>query len=265
MAMDWGKVLADKAAYPDTMEITAPDGSKVPLGDVREGVLARERLLDQRAGEQAANARAIDAARQELATVYTALQAEKEDVAARAATLAATTTQGKKYDDEYLGPHLERVSALETALKDTQTQLKTALSNQMDMASRYMTKDWETAMKEIGKNLPEGVDEKYLLKYAVDNGIKDRAGLPDIRRAYETVTEPARRKKEIEDAEERGRQKERESRLAGKLGKPATMRIPPRGKATGKEFADMDEAIAEGAAHDPEILNIFAEEMGGDI
>ncbi len=264
MAINWKEALADKAKYPDSTVFNGPDGPAT-FGEIRAGYIERERQLDLRAGEQAANARAIDAARTELADVYKEFQKRSEELAAREAVAAAAPAQNRQYEDAYLDPVKEEVAALKAQLAESKKNVELVLANQKDMATRYMTLDWDHAMKEIGSDLPDGVDEKMLLKFAVDNNIKDRAGLPDIRKAFNVVTEPARRKKEIEDAEERGRRKERESILAGKLGRPATMRIPPKGKGAAKQFDSMDEAITEGAASDPEILRIFDQEMGGEI
>lgn len=280
--MDWAKLLADTATYPDSLEFTI-NGQSVKLGDLRahntktQGDTAAK--LQQRESELATRESRTVAAQERLANIIeqvakstglTFEQIVQGDTAAAQAAAARIRQQAGaegianvdgKIDwtkDPIYAPINERLSPIET----TQGQLQQALRAGMTVIQADRA---ELAWLRFQVNNPELAKKlKYddAVKKAVDAGYKDQWGFPDVSKAITELSQP-----HITDADklneyERGKREGAEAarkELMGGLPQPGgggaagfEFESAPDPNA-GKKVVSIAEKLAQ-AMNDPDIL-----------
>jgi hypothetical protein len=185
------EMLSNKQAYPDTQSVTLPYGSVSTLGDLRQSVGSRTELEAQR--------REIEQAQQAVIAMYDQIQRQQQAAPAPQQTARPAQTGGYDYlSDPYLG---ELVRQFQAGLAERDAIIKELrghygkLEKQLnDTAQIYFSREWNRDWESIPERF-EDVKMEQALKYAVDNGIKDRFGAPDIKRAHDIMTEPRRAEK----------------------------------------------------------------------
>jgi hypothetical protein len=161
--------------------------------------------------------------------------------------------------DPFYKPVRERTSKLEKRLDEIADSTKKLTEAMTRSIQTWADDRWEREYDSIsvpkGKERPKRED---LLKYATDNRLVDRHGMPSVRAAWDKMT-AADRQKEIEDAAyERGRQEgEQRARIAA-MPQPATM-SPGNGRFSGAQapLESFDDLTAKALA-DPELRAVIA-------
>ncbi len=243
-------MLTNDRAYPDTLEITAPDGSKVQLGALRGAFFERERVLNEQAD-------AIGKARMEMTTAFQNVMAEREDLARRSGELEAqlkTITASAPGDAS-----AARIAALETALGEARTEFDRKLSQAnegtREAIEQYVYDRIGEQLKKV--ELPKGMTPKDIIEYALDNNFKS-GKMPDIERAVERLREPEMWEKKIEAAREEGYKKaQAEQAMASVHGSSRVVTREDAAPPGVQKFKDFDAAIAA-AANDPKIQGMLA-------
>jgi len=152
------------------------------------------------------------------------------------------------------------VTALKKELGDTKKALGIALKINMD---DYYAAQW----KDLSLGIPKDsagkplvtVDLAAALKYADDNGLKDRTGRYNLQKAFSDMTIEARHKQDILAAEERGKKLGQDMTVAASVQKPggihpAAAKPPVDDKGRTKDLA----AVMQDALADTEIQRMIA-------
>jgi hypothetical protein len=152
------------------------------------------------------------------------------------------------------------VANMKKELADTKKALGIALKINMD---DYYAQQW----KELSTDIPKGDDGKPLvnldlsaaLKYADDNGLKDRTGRYNLQKAFNDMTIEARHQRELKAAEERGKKLGQDLTVAASVQKPggihpAAAKPPVDDKGRVKSL----DAVMQDALGDVEIQRMIA-------
>lgn len=168
----------------------------------------------------------------------------------------------KKFGAGAVGTEL---AALKKELGDTKKALGIALKINMD-------DHYERTFRDLAGDIPRGDDGKPLveldlskaLKYADDNGIKDKTGRYDLRRAVRDLTAEARYQRDLKAAEDRGEKRGLEKATLANVPKPggihpAQAKPPVDAKGRVKTL----DAVMQDALGDVEIQRMIAGVPGG--
>jgi hypothetical protein len=240
MAVDWKKVVEDKAAYPDDAKFTI-NGEEVTFGEFRrqnaasrgeleQTLTTRSAELDQREQTQR---RAVDTLARVLENVSAATgltydQLIKGDIpqhlrqAVATATRTTTTEAGVQLaDDPLYKPLLDAViNPMRNDVNIVKRGLHDAIGAYKNDHTRLAWLDWMMTGQK-----PDGFNAKYedVLQMAVNKGYKDEIGFPDVARAAKEMAGPIVAKVDTEkvrkEGYEEGYQKARGEFMAN-LGQP---------------------------------------------
>lgn len=232
MAVDWLKQVIDNKDLKDDMVVTLAGGQTVPLGEIRSLTKANQKLLSDKEANLAAresdlrkNLETLQAAQAETAKLYTELQSQRSK--------GEDNNKGKDVDpleplehDPILGPLAKSIRAQQSAFDTFRKEsIEPIIKAQQDMAKAYVThRISDTYRLVVPADKRATITLESLLKTANDNKIVDAYGIPDLERAYLSVTTKpitqADLDKQIADAKEAGRKEAMEA---------ARLRVPRPG------------------------------------
>jgi hypothetical protein len=263
--MSWNTVLADKTKYPDDTKITLAEGLEVTLGDLRSLTAAEQRKLTEGLSDLARQQEELKRAQLEAADFYSKVLEESKNLKGKTVEKKAENLADSLGLDPALAPYLEpivkKIEEVEKAngerfktFEDTVQKLSKGI---IDMTSYYLNDKWESQFNAL-PDRDEDMTVEKLVKYATENRILDRMGMPDLRTAHERMTEPKRKAKLEAEAEKRGLEKAKKELAVHSPSRPRTTFIPANkdnGKATPTSIAEAVDA----AFNDPEIQASLAE------
>jgi hypothetical protein len=258
------KFLENAKDYPDTTMVTIGD-QQVPLSSLRQLNSSERESLATAIKQNADRATELDGQRTKIlelaAKAQTAYNAAEE---ARAKASAVTTpTENWREDPWQKGPAKE--------IDELKTQLAAAIgkyNNLEQVAFRFAN----IFNDDRNDRLYEGIDQakrekKYgkddLIKYATDNKLLDRLGLPSMRLAFDKLTETERLEERDKTAFDKGREAGRMEALAARMpqpGVPGPGATVPRPKNGGPD-ADILGDMYQESLKDPE-LRALIEQLG---
>lgn len=253
--LDFKKLFKDTEKYPDTMEIQMGD-QKMNLGVLRawntehEGELVQE--LESRRKALQADSHKVDQARQEVANMYLDLEEQRRKLAASPEPKSGKEADPlAEYEQDPIAGGLAKLVREQNQnymaeLKAIREENKKLIASQEKMGLAYMgdraRQDYASLAKEPDFDLKDSsLDINNLWKTALDNGYKDHAGIPDIKKAFKTLTEEKRTARLIKEAEERGR-----AAAADEARMSAMMPRPSNGRPVGEQapaYKDIDGAL----------------------
>lgn len=252
MARPWLDMIQD-GTIPDAAEVTAPNGEKISMGQVREGFVAKQRELAYREQE-------LNKSRTELANVYSLLENEKVLIEAGKEEIRKAQATAKTDEDETRGglldPAFRRLEAHEKKVDELEKALKGLHKTNVEMADIYLDDVWDRAITKFRGEVPDGITRNDVLKYAMDHSIKDRRGLPDVEGVLAKIAEPKRIERMVKEAEERGAARRDQEMLMRSLGRPTGFQPTGEGKVApggSNKFSSLDEAF-EAASKDAEVF-----------
>lgn len=259
--MDWNEILKDSVKYPDTLGI-AIGGTEVPLGSLRA-------VAKQQSDAAEATLKAAEAARKEAEAqrnefnrltqqaqqIYDSNKQTAEEIAAaKAAAAAAAGGKGDEWDDPIWEPVRKRLSPVLEQLKTAEESRK-KLENMLARSAEVFAYDrWERQFQGY-QGKPEGKTLDDVVKFAADNKIVDRFGLPSVTAALDQMT-AADRQKLVEDAAYK-RGMEEGQRLGRISTMPRPMTVGPTNPQGSKPLEDFDQ-LTERALADPELATLIA-------
>lgn len=207
MAYDFKKLFADKAKYPDTLEIQVGEAT-VSLADLREydasvgGELQKQMkaLQDDRAK--------LETASQRVAQTYIDLEAQRRTLEATPAALPTNADPLAKYEaDEVFRPVVQHMRGIESkqqaALDKVTQQLDQVVKSIAQMGTTYMGDKARMDYSAIPADdpvRPKDLSLDALYKFAVEQRVYDQNNLPDLRTAYKKLTADARAIHNVEEA-----------------------------------------------------------------
>jgi hypothetical protein len=263
---DLAKLFSDPNAVPDDFEIKLGD-AVVTMGDIRAydaqrggDVLAEVKRQQAALASEKAE---LQKASERVADTYVKLEAEKLRLAGVAPTTVTTTNDPlAAYEkDPVFGPVMQHMKSRETALEaatkalDAKLDAVNKLVGQVGMSvtNEKATRDFREIMSGDDPVRPTDISLDSLYKLAVERNIRDRAGLPDIKTAYNELTRDARHKHELEQARADERTKiETERAEAAMLPMPGIGPNGRRGASAEPPAKNLNDAFSK-AGNDREM------------
>jgi hypothetical protein len=150
-----------------------------------------------------------------------------------------------------------KLEAYDKAVSEWQTkskQLEAAIASGFSFVTDYVWNQGYSSLDELSRPKDKALPE--LVKYAQEQKITDRWGLPDPIKAARMLTEADRQAAIEKKAREEGRREgERAARAAAAGTRPGALEVRPRIPEKGEKPKNMRDLIAKAAA-DPEIQRI---------
>lgn len=259
-AKDWKALIADPK-YKDDVKLTLGEGVEVTLGDIRAASKADQDDLTKRLAQLETDRKQLEAAQQTVATnfaklVEAGLVAVDADgnIQVKEPPVAPPTHEPGKlkpvdYDrDSYVGPVVKMVKELQAQLTASAEASKKLLR---DFNAARALAETDRLQRDFASHAdwPKDYTFEQAMKDAAAQRVYDPFGRLNLQELHTRVTEPARRKVEIETEAKRLADQQVQERLASLAARPGMAAREP-GKARPKS---LDEAIAQ-AGQDPEIL-----------
>lgn len=183
----------------------------------------------------------------------------KRKVGKRAAAAAAAAATGLDEDDVLLQPAIKKIQELKDndikGLKGEINNLRQALGialkvNLDDYYERVYNSYTFPSDDVMKKHKFQKPALEQVLKFATDNGLKDKSGRLGVQRALDTLTDSIRRKEEIEAAEQRGEKRAQESQRMATVQPPGNRgprALQPEFKRKDGTTKDIGEVLAQAA------------------
>lgn len=243
--MAYTDIFKDESTFPDTLEVTLPNGNKATLGEIRELTRSQQREL---------------AGQMELLTKE---RKEAQKIATDAADLmnkiqsqpqlepAKQTTPDDFATDPWWEPARKAINPILDTLKEIQASQKAQQEAVARAASIWAQDRWKGQYERGKERLkgPKYADQTFekVRDFAAQNKILDEYGFPDIGKAIESIT----REDEIErikrEAYENGL---KEGAVKGRLGatpRPSSAAGAPKPDGVGLKpdgnFNDLGDAV----------------------
>lgn len=265
------KFLADTANHPDTTMVKIGD-TEVPLGslralnsDDRAELETAMKDVNTRRTEVEAKTKEVLEMSTRAQSVYqsaTDLQRQLEDK-----IKAAGGGGANPWDDPWLKPVNERLTAREKEIADLKEMLKTTIGAVSRAATIFADDRQEMEYSRIdwGKREKKPTRDE-ILKFATDNKITDRHGMPSIAGAWHKMSEGDRLDQIRLEAEAKGRELGRQEALASRMPQPG---IPGAGMSGALPKVDLNrgdlgDLYAE-SLKDPELRSMIQELPAGLI
>jgi len=254
----WNDLLGDVKTYPDSTQVTLADGTTVSLGELRSLTKTQQDQLKTREDKLAADLAALKKSQEELQLAQQHVAQLFAEMGTRGGGTPPPEGGGQggpdiDYEkDAYLGPLAKQVKALEAAVQKMDEASKALQKDLMGSRALYendrLYSQWELLPAAERRPFDE------MLKYAADQGHKDRFGRLDLRRTHDVLTADARAAKARQDAIEEGRklgvEEGRRQAEASFIPRPGGSGQPPAGKPKYKTFGEAMTA----ASQDPDIV-----------
>lgn len=262
--------LEDSAKYPDATEVQIGD-VKVPLGSLRalnssERTALADRLKTAEALEKANKERET-----KLVDLATKTQKVYEEYTARAAAAGNNPPKADANDpwaDPWLAPVKTALSERDQKIVELTKKLEESTKTIANAATIWAQDRWDRQYEGINFGTREKkptADE--LIKYATDNKLLDRQGIPSITAAWNHMTAGEReadmKKQEFERGREAGRAESLAARVTppGAAGPGVPPPVPVRIKPGEGDLGD----LYSQALQDPELKALLEQAAGAGI
>jgi hypothetical protein len=260
MAKKWAEILKDGTAYPDDFTVTLKNGEVMSLGDMRsydrehEGELTR--TLTAKEQELSARERNVSGA-------STALAQRIKQAADAAGISVDDFIEGKipskkqvakeqdlDEDDPLVGKLVKELRAVKAELTATQTSIKDIREKAIGPVINTYLEDYyeNTWDNRIAPSLPKSakVTRDEAIKYAEENGLKDKKGRLDLSKAAKDLTFDARVAEAAESKVKDLRKKDEDQRVLESIPQPggrAHLKTQPQFKTEKGATKSFDQVL----------------------
>ena len=266
MSDDIKKFLENAAEFPDNTPITIA-GREIPLGSLRQLNASERSTLSERL--KGVESKEAELNSRQAGIVDLAQKAQ----AAYAAAEEARTKAGQRQEapgadpfaDPWLAPVKTELGKRDKELEEIKAVAKNLQATITQAATIWAQDRWDREYDTLnfGKREKKPTRDE-LLKFANENKLVDRHGMPSIRNAWDKMSEADRMEQLRQEAIEKGREEGRMEAMAARVTPPGVSGIgqgpagPPR-----KITADTDVLgdMYGDALKDPE-LRALIEQMG---
>jgi multidrug efflux pump subunit AcrA (membrane-fusion protein) len=260
MANDLDKFLEDSKTYGDNTPVRIGD-TEVPLGSLRQLNAAERQRLADAVKQNEARQQELTKEREQVMNMagkaQQAYQTAQETIAKAQAAIPAPQPSNNPFDDAWLQPVDKRLSPLEKEVAELKKLMQEGFKQRdtqfNNIATVWSEDRWDGQYRGLGPDFQKREKKptkEEIVKYATENRIYDRWGIPDVRAAWEKMNE-ADRLEELRKSEyERGRLAGRQEHLAARVpppGVPGAGAPPgPVGRPNPGELGDLySEAIKD--------------------
>jgi hypothetical protein len=252
---DFNEILKDSAKYPDNLEVDFA-GAKVPLGSLRQfttGQLAdidkRQKAIEKEyADAKTARESAMDLS-QRAQQLWDSLQQTKP---------AASTPAGEDpwETDPIYAPVRNRFTERDKQVKDLKETLEKLAKTQEQLALVGGWDRWERQYNAFPKERrPKDKSLEDLVKYAAENKLVDRFGIPSVEKAIDQMTAGDRLEEIRKQARAEGAA-EAETRLRASTMPRPNFNPSPASRGGGKApLEDLDQ-LTDKVLEDPELRQL---------
>ena len=236
------KFLESATEYPDATPIRIGE-VEIPLGSLRQLNAAERETLSQRIKQTETKEAELNTRQQ--AVVDLAQKAQAAYQAAEEARKTATTRQAEPGTDPFADPWLAPVKTAlgerDKKIEDLTNQLKTALGTITNAATVWAQDRWDREYEGLnfGKREKKPTREE-LLKYAQEQKVTDRYGMPSVREAWNKMSEGDRLEQLRQEALEKGREEGRMEAMAARVTAPGVSGIGHSAQPGKKITPDTD-------------------------
>lgn len=279
------EVLADKAKYQDNLVWDMGGDTKVTLGQLRELSTHDQNVLSKRDQEIAARETELKNAQITTANLYTTVQAATEalkagrmDDPSLKILFGNTPVPGsnnnndpfaalsKLEQDTLIGPVVQVIKQIKADALKAQADAANVIEIQKNMATAYLN---DTLEERYDRIVPADKQDKITLEALIQEAVRSkqftRANVPDIKKAFKTLTSADtaaaneasiredERKKVTAELNKAGQGTSGDGIFVGR-GQTFGLDVNNRSGAAPKPFKNLDEAFAA-AANDSSIWN----------
>lgn len=261
MLAEWVREMADLKAflentkdYPDTTTVKIGD-TDIPLGSIRQLNAHEREQLAEAVKKTAEREQALGARQKEVMDFAAKTQAAYEAVQAASRNVnTPPNPTNDPFQDPWLVPVKKELDVRDKTIEELKKQVASLLTVSQNMASIWSEDRWDREFSgiDMGKRDKKPTREE-LLKYATENKIFDRHGIPSVRAAWDKYSEQDRLE-ELRKAEfEKGREAGRVDALAARIPPPG---VPGAGAPAAAPLkpapGELPDLYAE-AIKDPEL------------
>lgn len=221
------KFLESAKEYPDATPIRIGD-TEIPLGSLRQLNASERAAVADRIKQIETKETELNTRQQNI--VDLAQKAQQAYAAAEEARKTATTQRTEPGADPFADPWLAPVkTALEgrdKKIDELTNQLKTVLGTVQQAATVWAQDRWDREYDQLNFGKREKKPSRDdLLKFAQEQKLNDRHGMPSIREAWNKMSEADRQADIAAEAREKGREEGRMEALAGRVTPPGVSGI----------------------------------------
>jgi|SRR5580692_1978156 DNA repair exonuclease SbcCD ATPase subunit len=231
---DIKKFLEDKQNHPDNTPVRIGD-TEIPLGSLRQLNASERQTLSERL--KGIETKETELNQRQAQVVDLAQKAQQAYNAAEEARKVATTRQADPGSDPFNDPWLQPVK---TALSERDKKLEEfsnmvkGLQSTIGQAATIWAQDrWDREYDSLnfGKREKKPTRDE-LLKFAQEQKLVDRHGMPSVREAWNKMSEADRLEEARKEAIEKGREEGRMEAMAARVTAPGVsgMGQAPMGK-----------------------------------
>ena len=260
------KFLDDTKTYPDGTMVTIGE-TQVPLGSLRQlNATERQQLAD---GIKANSEREADLSKRQELVVDLAKKAQAaynaaEEARVKAAGQPLPNTGADPWQDPWLAPVKGALDERDKKIATLTEQLKQAVTVVANAATTFSEDRWDKQYESIdfGKREKKPTRDE-VLKFATDNKIVDRHGLPSVKLAWDKMSEADRLDEMRKTEREKGREEGRQEAIASRIPPP---NVPGPGQAPlpriNTAAGDLGDLYSE-AIKDPELRALIEQLPAG--
>jgi hypothetical protein len=260
------KFLESATEYPDNTPITIGE-QQIPLGSLRQLNASDRAALSDRIKQVETKESELNTRQQNI--VDLAQKAQQAYAAAEEARKTATTRQPEPgadpFADPWLAPVKGALDARDKKIDDLTNQLKTVLGTVTQAATVWAQDRWDREYDGLnfGKRDKKPTRDE-ILKFAQENKLVDRHGMPSIREAWNKMSEADRMEEARKEAIEKGREEGRMEAMAARVTPPGVSGIGQGPAAQPRKIGPETDVLGDlygDAIKDPE-LRAMIEQMG---
>jgi hypothetical protein len=215
------KFLQDTQNYPDTTMVKIGD-QEVPLSSLRALNSEERQQLDAAMKSATERQAELDNQRKSVLDLSTKAQQTYEQAQELLKKAAPQPNPGNDpWQDPWLSPVKAALETRDKQLEELKTHLRTLLTAFTNSVNIYTADRYEREYQGLnfGKREKKPTQEE-ILKFATENKIVDRHGIPSIRAAWDKMSEADRLEEIRQEALEKGREEGRQQAIASRIPPP---------------------------------------------
>lgn len=252
MAKTLQEILADPKNYADELTIQIGD-TPVPLGSLRSiGKSEQDRLTSELSKATEARTQAEKERENALSLSQKAAELNAALEARIAADPRGTPTQDQFETDPWYEPIRKRLSKYDEAVTKFNDAVSKLENMQKNQAIVYADRLWDSEYEGLKFTDKNRKTRDEILKFAAENKIVDKHGIPSVRLAWDKMTEVDRMAEAAEAARLEGIEQGKREAFVSRVRPPST--VPPSGNGA-VQFDDWNK-LTDAALADPEIRKL---------
>ena len=261
------KFLESATEYPDNTPITIGD-QQIPLGSLRQLNASERQTLSERLKGVESKEAELNTRQQNIVSLAQKAQeayAAAEEARAKAGQAPPPNPGADPFSDPWLAPVKTELSKRDKELEEIRSIAKNLQATITQAATIWAQDRWdrEYGSLNFGKREKKPTREE-ILKFANENKLVDRYGMPSISEAWNKMSEADRLEELRKEALEKGREEGRMEAMAARVTPPGVSGIGQGPAAHARKIGPETDVLGDMYAEslkDPELRQLI-EQMG---